>query len=125
MCYHGDVRCDRVVECPLFHVLRDKAALVLHHMQCQSLFWVSQIIHRQPTPALCAQGEKDRRAGEREDEGRRERGVSGREKGRGKKGDALYVHALYVHVYMYVQCHVTTIYIYTCWFEFGAVFKTS
>ena len=56
-CYHGDVRRDRVVECPLFHVLGDKVALGLHHVQCQSLIWVSNIIRWQSMPTLCAQRE--------------------------------------------------------------------
>ena len=56
--YHRNVRSDWVVERALLHVLGNKSALLLHHVQCQSLVLVSQILLRQSSISLCTQQQR-------------------------------------------------------------------
>ena len=71
LAYHRDVWCYWIVEGALLDVLRDKVALVLHHIQCQSLVVVTKIIFGQ-----CAATFYEERGREGE------RGRGGREGGR-------------------------------------------
>ena len=43
VCYHGDVWLR--LGCFLFHVLGNKVALILHHVQCQSVSGLSLLNH--------------------------------------------------------------------------------
>ena len=51
--YLTDVWSDRIVEGSLFNVLRNKLALVLDDVQCQSLVYISQIVCGQVSAIFC------------------------------------------------------------------------
>ena len=61
--YHRDVWSDGIVESSLLHVLRNKVALFLDDVECQSLLLVSKIVFRQRAAVLCG---RENRGGEGE-----------------------------------------------------------